>query len=559
MADDLTRASKGQERLDWWDLPAGLLAAGAALLLYLRTLAPGLLPGDSGEFQTLAYLLGDTHPTGYAVYLLLAKPFTWLPLGDVAYRVNLFSAVMAGLTIGGVYLAGKLLTGHRGPAVLGGLALAVSPTFWSQALIAEVYTPGAAFLVGVLLPLLWWERRRQPWALFAAGVAGGLSLGVHLTVPLLAPAVLLFLLLSRRRGETVWRPALLGALAGVGLALLAFLIVDLHASPANYFNSVVFPSRSAWGLEATDLDSPLERLLFGLSARQFHPFMFADPAGVMPRLARGYFGHLPGEISPLALTLAGLGALGLLVRRPRPALLLMVALATQWLYTFNYEIWDLYVFHIPGYVLLALLAGAGTGRLLDGWLALARNLRGHRAVGVLLVVSLLVLGVWPMLAPHWDDVLAGGPPAFGFDEYPVDDFSLELLHPLATATVLDLPEGSVVFTDWAMLYPFYYAAHIEQGRTDLTFIETFPRDDVGGLAGSVIGYVAAQLPYRPVFFSERVPELRQAGFAFSPFRAGPTRLYRVRAVASSGRFDNRRGAEFAAVSRMFPASSAPPR
>lgn len=521
------------EFLDGGDLLVALGVVGAALFLYIRTLAPGLLPGDSGEFQTLAYLLGDTHPTGYAVYLLLAKPFTWLPVGNVAYRVNLFSAAMAALAVGGVYLAGRLLAARRGAALVGALALAVSPTFWSQALIAEVYAPGAAFLVTVLLPLFWWERHRRPWALFAAGVAGGLSLGVHLTVALLAPAVFLFLLLSQRRGKAAWRPALLGALTGVGLTLLAFLVVDEHAPPANYFDSVVLPSRSAWGLGAGDLDSPLERFLFGLSALQFRPFMFADPAEVMPRLAGEYFRRLPEEISPLVLGLAGLGALGLLMRRPRRALLLLVALAAQWLYTFNYDIWDLYVFHIPGYVLLALLAAVGAGWLLDGGRALVRNPRGRPLVEGLLVAALLALGVWPALAPRWDAALAGGVPSFGFDEYPVDGFSLEVLHPLVTATVLDLPEGSIVFTDWDLLYPLYYAAHIEQGRTDLVFVETFPRDDVEGLAESVVEYVQAELSHRPVFFSERVPELAEAGFRLIPFRAGPTRLYRVQPGASA--------------------------
>ena len=555
MMGDIGRKSGGF--LDGWDLLIALGVVGAALFLYIRTVAPGLLPGDSGEFQTLTYLLGDTHPTGYAVYLLLAKPFTWLPVGDVAYRVNLFSAVMAGLAVGGVYLAGRLLTGHRLPALLGALVLAVSPTFWSQALIAEVYTPGAAFLVSVLLPLLWWERRRRPWALFAAGVVGGLSLGVHLTVALLAPAVGLFLLLSRRRGERVWRPALLGALAGVALALLAFLIVDLNAPSANYFDSAVLPSRSAWGLDATDLDSPLERLLFGWSALQFRPYMFADPAEVMPRLAGEYFGHLPDEIAPFALGLAGLGALGLLARRPRLALLLLVGLVAQWLYTFNYDIWDLYVFHIPGYVLLSLLAAAGAGWLLERWLALAEWWRGREAVGVLLTAGMIVLAVWPVLAPRWEDALAGGPPSFGFDEYPVDEFSLETLHPLVTAMVLDLPEGSVVFTDWDLLYPLYYAAHVEQGRTDLAFVETYPRDDVEGLADSVVDYVRAQLAHRPVFFSERVPELTEAGFAFSPFRAGPTRLYRGRAATSSRCLDDRGGAEDAEETLRVSVLSAP--
>lgn len=62
--------------------------------LYLPTLAPGLLYGDSAELQTLAQTLGLTHPTGYPVYVLIARLFVALvPLGSIAYRVNLLSAV----------------------------------------------------------------------------------------------------------------------------------------------------------------------------------------------------------------------------------------------------------------------------------------------------------------------------------------------------------------------------------------------------------------------------------------------------------------------------------
>ena len=109
----------------------------------------------------------------------------------------------------------------------------------------------------------------------------------------------------------------------------------------------------------------------------------------------------------------------------------------------------------------------------------------------------------------------------------VDEFSQHELHPMVTAMVLDLPPDAVLFTDWDLLYPLYYAAHVEQGRDDLTFAETFPRDDVDGLADSVLEYVAAQLDRRPVFFAERLPELREAGYVLAPVRVGPTRLYRV--------------------------------
>src|SRR5437868_12679578 len=75
----------------------GVGVFAAALLLYVRTLAPSVMPGDYAEFQMCAAILGIPHPTGYPLYVLLGKLFTLLPVGDVAYRVNLSSAVyMAG-------------------------------------------------------------------------------------------------------------------------------------------------------------------------------------------------------------------------------------------------------------------------------------------------------------------------------------------------------------------------------------------------------------------------------------------------------------------------------
>jgi hypothetical protein len=513
--------------VSWPDAILASILAGVTLLIYIRTLAPGLLPGDSGEFQTLATLLGHTHPTGYPVYLAMAKPFTWLPVGDIAYRINLFSAVMGAATVVGLYLAGRLLTGYRWVALVGALALAVSPTFWSQALIAEVYTPGAAFFVFILVALLWWEASGKPWALFWAGLLGGLSLGVHMSVVLLAPAALLFLLLSWRQGKEVWRPLAAGAAVGLALAVLAFLLLDLNDPPANYFNSVIGPSRSAWELSESQTDGPFDRLLFGWSAQQFRPFMFSDPATVMARQAADYWRDLPDQLSQSAIILAIIGAVTLLVHRPRLALLLLLALTIQWLFTFNYAIWDLYVFYIPGYLLLALLATVGLGGIVDGLHSLIRRWPRSRAMLDVVIAALaLIIAVWPVFKPNLEAVAAGEVP-FEFDGYPVDAYSRNTLHPVVNATVLDLPENAIIFTDWDLLYPYYYVAHIEQDRTDLMFIETYPRDDVDGLAKSVVEYVIAKQSERPVYVSERLPELVEVGYDFAPARIGPTLMLKV--------------------------------
>ena len=502
----------------------------AALLVYIRTLTPGLLPGDSGEFQTLAYLLGHTHPTGYPVYLALARISAFQPFGDVAYRINLFSAIMGALAVAAVYLLGRMLIQYRVLAVVGAMLLAISPTFWSQAVIAEVYTAGAAFLGLVLLALLWWDQENNPRGLFFAGLLGGLSLGVHMGVALLAPAVLVFLFCQWKRGAMMWVTAILGALSGVLCTMLIFWLIDWHNPTANYFHSVIEPSRSAWGLAARQIDGPLERLLFGWSARQFRSFMFADIGNAIPAQASAYWANIPAELSWLGVGLSAFGGCVLLARRWRVGLLLLAALVVQLFCLFNYQIWDLYVFYIPSYLLLTVGAVVGMGALVDlGAAGLRRMVSPSKfrwVEGVLAgAAALLVImcAVWPVFRPQRDALIAGENP-FEFDEYPVYDQNLQTI---AITTVDDLPENAIVFTDWEMVWPYYYAAHIVEGRRDLTFIETYPADDLDGVADSVVEYVALHLSDHPILFGEREPALLAAGFTFDPAHYGPTRFLRV--------------------------------
>ena len=163
----LPEFSRGPEKNDYW---VALILAALALAAYVRTLAPDILYADSAEFQTLAYTLGVTHSTGYSTYLFLGRLLGFLPIKNPAWRISLLSAICAAITVGGVYLLARYFTRSRVGAVLGGMALGISYTFWSQAVIAEVYTPGMAFLVVVILLLLHWqtESRQRNLSLLAA-------------------------------------------------------------------------------------------------------------------------------------------------------------------------------------------------------------------------------------------------------------------------------------------------------------------------------------------------------------------------------------------------------
>ncbi len=184
-----------------------LVAGIVGLILfavYLDTLAPSVLPKDSGRFQARAYVLGIGHPTGYPTYIMLGKLFTYLPVGDVAYRVNLSSAVYAALAIMLLYLVASRLTESL-PAVIAALAFGVSRTFWREAVIAEVYTLNVLFLCAVLLSLVMWRERRSDRYLLLAAFLTGLSLTNHLTSALLIPCGGLFVWLTDRRTVRDWR------------------------------------------------------------------------------------------------------------------------------------------------------------------------------------------------------------------------------------------------------------------------------------------------------------------------------------------------------------------
>ncbi len=72
-----------------------VLASG---LVYMFTLAPTVTSEDSGELIVAAYHFGIAHPPDYPLWTMACGLFIKLiPVGNIAYRANLFSAVCGSL------------------------------------------------------------------------------------------------------------------------------------------------------------------------------------------------------------------------------------------------------------------------------------------------------------------------------------------------------------------------------------------------------------------------------------------------------------------------------
>ncbi|MGE5314373.1 MAG: DUF2723 domain-containing protein [Acidobacteriota bacterium] len=179
------------------------IAAGSVFLIslitYIKTLSDTVVFWDVGEFIAASYYLQVPHPPGSPLFLLVGRLFGLVPFAaDLAVRVHFTSALASALTAMFLYLSiEKLIVLWRGvpestmdklsfygASIIGALSLTFSPTFWFNAVEAEVY--GASMLfIGLItyLSLRWNERANEPGAdkyILLIAYLIGLSLGVHL-------------------------------------------------------------------------------------------------------------------------------------------------------------------------------------------------------------------------------------------------------------------------------------------------------------------------------------------------------------------------------------------
>jgi hypothetical protein len=232
-----------------------------ALILYLATVSPSASFWDAGERIAAAHGLQIPHPPGAPFYMLIARAFSmFAPAQYVALSVNLVSVVASALTILLTFLIiVRLVREWRGPrdawgpvdrlvalggGALGALTLAVSDSFWFNALEAETYATSTFFTaLCVWLTLRWLEQARRQDALLAAGrhhtfgsgaerwllviaYLYGLAIGVHLLSLLSIFFVALIVFFQHFERED-WTPVqvLRGLVVAAAVSTGVFLLV----------------------------------------------------------------------------------------------------------------------------------------------------------------------------------------------------------------------------------------------------------------------------------------------------------------------------------------------
>ena len=359
----------------------GLAAAigTVAFVVYLRTLLPDVGgPEDAPKFQYLGAALGTAHPPGYPLHTLLSHLFSYLPIGTIAYRANLLSAVAGATAVSLAVLLARALGRSRLAAAFAALTVAFGSAFWGYAVFAEVYTLSASLLLAIMFWLVRWKQTRRDAHLYAAAACFALALGNHLAIVAAAPAIALFLLATDPKRAL--RPrTLITAGVIVCSGFLQYLYVLIRTRQGT-------PYREASATNLTELAAVIR-------GRGYEDYVFAFSWNELTGQRLPEFARLAqAELGVIGLVLAAAGFIILAVRDWRTAALL--ALAGAGITGFELNIFgDLRGFLVIPLVLAAPFIAAGG----DGVRDFLTRASGRRTAAVAAVL-LMLYPAWQLRA-----------------------------------------------------------------------------------------------------------------------------------------------------------------
>jgi tetratricopeptide (TPR) repeat protein len=432
------------------DYLCGLLVLFISFGVYLWTMAPTVNFGDSGDFISSAYTLGLPHPTGYSAYILLAHLISYLPIGNIAFRINLLSSFFASLAVMMAYFITRKVTffNHEGlkgrknpqitqitldfkkiqfiiPSVVAALILAFSPVFWSQAVIAEVYTLHIFFLLLMILALL-----EANFLIFA--FIFGLSLTNHLTSILILPTLAWWLVI--KRGTLSFKKI---SLAGVFflLGLLPYLYLPIR--------SLMHPTLD-WANPIT-----IERFIYYVTGRQYQ-YLISSGQQVTSAFL-DWFIWWKGQFTPY-IGIIGLGGIGfLIIHRLNIAILILLVFLSNLFFSLLYRTAgvDQEIYYMPSFAIWVIFMGCGIKLILN-------RLKNRIAI-LSFSLTFLILPIIFLLI-NWQENNKSR-------YYFAYDYGADILR--------ELPFQSIVFLQAdGDMFPLWYHRYIEKKRLDISPIHT---------------------------------------------------------------------------------------
>lgn len=444
------------------------ITALISALIYITTIAPSVIQIDSGELAAVQIKLGIAHPTGYPLFTLLGYIFSLLPIfSSLIFQMNVLAMLFVSAGVGIFTYSVKIILDDlkyfskenvitkkkknqsiRNEAfeltefdkviiaIISGLTLAFSKTFWFQSTSVEVYSLQILIFSLVILFLIksfisnYKENNNKYWFVFALFLALGFS--NHMTTILILPATAYLYFLSSGFNSSSIKRLLLMIFLFMIVLILFYSYLPIRAAQNPVLN---------WG---NPVD--MERIFRHITGFQYQVWLFSSTESAKKQLLY-YITNLPKEFYFTLL----LGLLGLIYsykHHLRFFVFNIVLFLFTVLYSINYDINDIDSYFLLSYFSIALFSVFGITFLLKNY----SQLRANYKILIFLLFPIIQIGANHSIVNQSEN-------------YIYEDYSKALLK--------SLPNNSIVFGyQWDyFISPAYYFQFVENYRKDVAVID----------------------------------------------------------------------------------------
>lgn len=463
---------------DW----RSICAFSFPLIIYLLTLTPTIYNLDSAELTVAAATAGLTRSTGYPLYLMLGHLWSYIPIGDVGYRLNLFSAFHGALTI---MLSERILRhlGVESWPTFGALGLlACGIYFWSLSLIAEVYTLHTALMALMMLLILRWSAYPSTQRLVLVGLVTGLSMGHHAATVLLLPGAIFYVLATAPRMALRWRTMVYVVSAfAIGLSVYLYLPLRYAANPS--FNYAGFYDSSGV-FEPINLHT-IQGLWWLISGQAFVSHMLVYGQLDLWRELTQFGTYVWQSCFAVGVGPALVGLVVLARHNWRLCTMFGLMFIVHAAFYLGYRVIDKETMFLPTFLIWAIWLGVGYQWLLS-WVQDDRQSQSIPLdvwvlrVGMVAAVVVAIVWNWPLVDRS--------------DDWSVRERSERMLE--------QVQPDALILGWWGVVPPIEYLQIVEGYRPDVQTINRFliGYDDMNRL-------IATEASRRPVYIDTRIVDL----------------------------------------------------
>ena len=173
-------------------LITSVLAFSIPLILYIFTLEPKLKDDIASLYAVQLTRMEILPPPGYPIYSLIVKLFTLLPIGGLAYKLNLTSAIFGALTVLILFLSIRLLIQNKIISLAAALIFAFMIPFWSIANRLEVSTFNTLIIVLAIFFILKYKKNKDLKNLYFFFFCAGINFTGHLLNHFIAITLIIY-------------------------------------------------------------------------------------------------------------------------------------------------------------------------------------------------------------------------------------------------------------------------------------------------------------------------------------------------------------------------------